>query len=300
MSESITITYKPVAGVVLTNSQTMIVTTEQLFGIIAFAYVLLDNNDSIVIKLSNGDIVDIKGFESLPYFQLGYPYSCDLCSTTGRCIPVSFRNNEFIEGVAKLCILLGFDPGSHIINIMDENFSIWPVSRYLQRYYGKLEIPNFTRYSDGTAIHIEMFRGVIEDKLVNTMSSTLTRCFPESQGIGIIIPCNIYIITTDESRSNVISVLAATQFIPDNLQGYNGAYYISSVCTDSCCRGQGLAKSLMITMLNDLISQGVKEFILEVLPGNKSAYKLYSSLGFVKVKTITEDGETFDVLSLKI
>lgn len=299
MSESIIITYKPVATIELLSSQVLMLTMEQLFGVIAFTYILLDYNDNIVIKLSNSDIVDIKGVGQLPYFALNYSYRCDLCSPTGRCIPVSFRNRQFIEGVAKLCILLGLDPSSWIKNIMDNNI-IQPTSEYLERYYGKLEVPNFTGYSDGTVVHINTFHGIIDDTLIDTMSASLNRCFPESTGIGMIIPCNIYLIANDETRSNVISVLGASSYPPDNLRRYNGAYYIFNVCTDNYYRGQGLAKSLMITMLNDLITQGVEQFILEVLPHNTRAYNLYTSLGFVKVETITMDGKIFDLLSLKI
>lgn len=292
MSEQITITYKPIGGVPILSNQVLTVTLEELFGIISFAYVLSDINDTIIIKIANNNIVDIKEIIKLPYFLLQYSYTCYLCSPSNKCTQVSFHNYDFIQGIIKLCILLGIDPSSCIFNIINE--------KHIHRYYAKFEIPNFTHSPNGITIPIDMLHYIMNDTIVKNMRNLLTKCFPRSTGIGVIIPSNIYIITTDENRDNIVSILGVSRYIPEHIQQYNNAYYIFSVCTDTNYQKQGLAKSLLISMLNDLIAQGANNFLLEVNPTNSSAYNIYHSLGFTKINTTMIHEETYDLLSLNI
>lgn len=55
---------------------------------------------------------------------------------------------------------------------------------------------------------------------------------------------------------------------------------VSAVCTLKDYQGRGLSKKVMSAVINSLVAQGSTPF-LHVYPDNLSAFKLYSSLGFV-------------------
>jgi RimJ/RimL family protein N-acetyltransferase len=150
---------------------------------------------------------------------------------------------------------------------------------------------------------------VSSPEMVDSLINSLYQCFPEYSP-SIVIPSILYILTTDESRSNIIASCNASKYSPPSIGSLNispelknrisRAYYISSVCASTNYRGQGLSKSVMILMLNDLISKGITSFILEVLPDNKIAYTLYQSLGFRKIASTNDNTNTYDLLFLSV
>ena len=56
---------------------------------------------------------------------------------------------------------------------------------------------------------------------------------------------------------------------------------ITNVVTKRICRGQGIAKKMLLTLLEEGAKMGAKEFTLEVRVSNAPAIHLYEALGFV-------------------
>jgi hypothetical protein len=293
MTESITIDYKPLIKGNIIHTKKLNITIEQLFGIMIMANAI-SSPDNIIIKLSNGSIADITQVTILPYIA-GNPELFEYTANFGQQL-VMFDGLELIQGAIQLCILFGIDPGSMITNIKRKNI---PIQLDFSRYFGILSIPNFTNYKDGTVIDMEQLKQILSVTLVNSISKILIDCFG---GGGVGVPCETYIITDDINRSNVIASASATLYPPNSVNKYKQLkpYYIFNVCANSQFRGQGLAKSIMITMLNDLINKGFNQFILEVIPNNLVAYSLYKSLGFIKLTTTTDSGKIYDLLYLKV
>jgi len=296
MTESITIDYKPLIKGNIIHTRKLNITREQLFGIMIMANAITSPNN-ITIKLSDGNIADITQINILPYIS-GNPKQFEYTAEFGQKM-VMFNGLELIQGAMQFCILFGIDPGSSITNI---KFKGTPIELDFNRYFGMISIPNFTMYENGTVIDINLLKQITSSTLVDSLSKSLKNCFKEAYTIGITVPCEIYMITTDANRSNVIASVAATLYSPDSIGKYkqHKAYYIFNVCAKSEFRGQGLAKSIMITMLNNLINKGYKEFLLEVLPDNSIAYSLYKSLGFEKVSVIKNGTKSYDLLYLTL
>jgi len=295
MTESIIILYKPISRIPIINKQSLIVTIDELFGITTLAFSLRDIYPDINIQLSNGDYIDILSIKNSHYFNniIFNEYTVEFLSSNNKKYHVSFNNPEFITGCIKLCILLGLNPSSYITNIKFQNTSLFI---NFHRYYGKFEIPNFTKYPDGHLIHVLSLRKILNREIINNMIKIFTECFPNGANTGIFLPSNIYFISSTDDPMNIITILFASQ-VPSK---YPKTYLITTVCTDINERGQGLAKSLLIAMLNDLINQGIFHFVLDVSPDNKTAYNIYTSLGFTKIGTSLHDNKILDVLSLDI
>ena len=302
MTMPITIKYKPLILGATVNTKVLNVEIEKLIGMLCFANLLVGGSHDIDIAVSGGISIDIRGLMSLPYFKYVYPFKVNICYGTTECATYSFMTKLFIDGISDLCMLLGMDPRSYIRDIIGEDDIKLPISSYINRYIGKINVPNLTDRSDGSAIHISNLRRWININTYDSFYNLMNNCFADTSDIYVIIPSIIYFISEDENYGNLIAALMACPEVPDYLSDYTNAFYISSVCTHSDHRQKGLAKSLMITMLNDLISQGVTEFALEVLPSNTSAYNLYTSLVFVKLDPIylTELNIVHDLLLLSL
>ena len=294
MTESIIIFYKPISLIPIINNQSLIVTIDELFGISTLAFALQNIHYDINIQLSNGDYIDIPSIKNLPYFNnIIYPYTLEFFSLNNENYLISFNNQEFITGCIKLCILLGLNPSSYIINIKYQNT---PLFIDFYRYYGKFEIPNFTKYPNGHIIHTRLLSNILNPKIVDNMRKLFINCFPNGDNTGIFLPSNIYFISSMNDYMKIITILFAGQ-IPSKSPI---TYRITTVCTDINERNQGLAKSLLIATLNDLIAKGIFHFSLDVFQDNITAYKIYTSLGFRKTGTSFHDNKSIDVLSLDI
>ena len=295
MSYPIIIEYKPILNTDIINTRNLTTTLDQLYGIIITSY-SITSNDRIKIKLSNNDIVDINQANNLPYFGY-YP---DTYEYTAKIMnyDVSFNGLELIQGSIQLCLILGIDPSSIITNFKNKGM-ITKLS--FGRYLGMVTIHNLTEYNNGIVIDLDDVKDILPPILFASLSKSLKNCFPEYPVIGVPVPCDVYIISDNEDRDNVIATAAITLFGPESIGKYKdiGAY-IFNVCANSEYRGQGLSKCVMISMLNDYISKGYHHFTLEVLPDNKVAYSLYLSLGFKKVDTTTDNIHVYDLLLLSI
>lgn len=295
MTEAITIEYKPITGSNLIHTRKIIVNIDELFGIIIMADAL-SSPDRILIKLQNGNIVDITQSNTSIYFG----NNPNIFEHTAKFMnyDVSFDGLGLIQGAIQVCLMLGVDPSSVITKFKKKGIQN---KIKFGRYIGMVSIPNFTEYNDGAAILLSDANVILPHTLVESLSKSVEDCFPEYPA-GIIVPSKLYVITTDENRSNVIASCTATLNGPASIGRYKAVGpYIFSVCTNNEYRGQGLSKTIMISMLNDLISQGYRKFTLEVLPSNTVAYSLYQSLGFKKVATTKDDDNNiYDLLYLNI
>ena len=56
---------------------------------------------------------------------------------------------------------------------------------------------------------------------------------------------------------------------------------LTNVTTAEACRGRGIAKALLETLMQAAKEQGIVAFTLEVRAGNAAAIALYEKLGFV-------------------
>jgi len=60
----------------------------------------------------------------------------------------------------------------------------------------------------------------------------------------------------------------------------SGIYGIYGFAIKTGCRGQGLGKEFLSSVINEIIAHGYEKIYLEVSPENKPAAGLYHSLGF--------------------
>ena len=295
MTQAVTINYRPIINNETSHVRKFTTTIDQLLGIMILAN-SLSSPHRITIELQGGGIADITQVNTLRNFgnnTNSFEYTAKLLDND-----VSFNGLELIQGAIQLCLILGVDPSSVITNIQRYGVS---VKINFERYFGIISLPNFTEYPDGSAILIEDTAVILSESLVDSLSKSLKECFPENEP-AIIIPSEVYMITIDKTRSNIIASCVATLNAPQSIGQYAniGAYYIFNVCANTNIRGQGLAKSVMISMLNDLIGKGYNTFVLEVLPTNKVAYNLYESFGFQRVSSTNDGTDTYDLLYLKI
>lgn len=279
MKEIVTIIYKPILYKDTTNSQSLSVSRDQISNITNISHIL---NRVIDIKREKSDIFHETNISN------NY-----LCNLNG--VRILFNDLNFIEISTQICILFGLDPSTQITDI---KYKGEPLDINFNRYYNKLIIPNLisSKYVD-----IEELDHLIDSSLIASILRICYDCFKINK-IFVIIPTYIYTITTNRADNNVISMLCVTKKIPQYFLTIvcPESYYIFNVCTDTRYRNQGLAKSLLINMLNDLIESGAKSFALSVSPDNFTAYKLYLSLGFEKIHSYMQNKIMFDLLALTI
>ena len=67
-------------------------------------------------------------------------------------------------------------------------------------------------------------------------------------------------------------------------EGHADRFMISNVAVKTEYRGQGIARALMVIVLDYLRERGIKTAILNVRPNNPGAIKLYTSLGFHSIE----------------
>jgi ribosomal protein S18 acetylase RimI-like enzyme len=252
------ITYQPITGVSATSTRHYEIDELTLSGMI-FAGLQLIGAHRIVFERDNKEIIDLQRVSELDFTNL-------------------YQTNEFLYGIREMSFLLGVDP-----SILVEG---WTFDYKLQ----KIILPNNTWYANGTTVDINE----LDFERRDNMSPLLNKCFPEASSVGITVPCTMYLYLQND---NLVAVTMATDSMPHYLSYLDG-WYLFNVCTDSHYQGRGIAKSLLICAINDLISLGVRSLILEVNITNIRAYRLYTTLGFVKIKSIKHDGKIHDVLQL--
>lgn len=277
----ITIHYIPLITGTTTHTRKLPLNSDQLTGMILMASIITDSTQ-LTIELDNGTYADITQAHTLPNYG-NHPSTYDYTVNFGQ-QTISYNGNDILQGAVQLCMIFGIDPGAMITNV---TYHGTPGTLDFMRYFGLTSIPNFTSYPVGTVISLSMLNSILSSKLVNSLSKSLHECFPDVEA-GIPVPCELYMICTDETRSNIAASLAISTHLPENIGTHPNTYYISNVCAGTAFRGQGLAKSLMICMLNNLISAGHHHFLLEVAPNNTIAYTLYISLGFQHIQTIAD------------
>lgn len=64
---------------------------------------------------------------------------------------------------------------------------------------------------------------------------------------------------------------------------FSGEAHITTIAVHSDCRGQGLGKMFMNTLINHARGHGATTMLLEVRPSNSSARTLYKNLGFRQI-----------------
>lgn len=278
----VTIRYKPLIKGNSFHSRQFRLTVRQLYGTMIMAYSLYnpDINARISIILDDTNQIDINSVLDLPYFNYTYEYSAQFNNIT-----ISFDNREIIQGAVQICVLFGIDPSTVITNVQHNN---QPTGINFGRYYIMVPFTNTSPYPDGTIVEFDDVR-LQNTELVNSLENMLNSCF-ENENVGVSLPGDVYAITIDPTRTNVIATCYATPYAPPSYAQYDGAHFISNVCTSSDVRGYGLSKSILVSMLNDKISEGINRFVLGVDPDNTIAYRLYTELGFEKVETIVEYG----------
>lgn len=273
----------------IVNEITLDLSLEELAGMMIMCDVL-----ATIMLFDNGSIN--KDAVTHLHFHSRYEYTALLGISEEEgpevsSVKVSFVSMDFLKGAAQVCMMLGIDPSSKISHVKYHGISA--IIDY-KMYFGKLEVSSF---SDKAGLA----RYKIDPVFVDTLLKILSECFPDINEVGANVPIGIYHITPD--KSNVISCAFATSHLPSpSLTAYThlNAWYVFNVCTDSRYRGRGLAKSVIIYMVNQLRKQGVKSLLLEVLPDNEAAYSIYRSLGFARLDTIYDDGAQYDILYLNI
>ena len=101
---------------------------------------------------------------------------------------------------------------------------------------------------------------------------------------GISHPWDKESIESVVNDDNKICIVA----VDESLVGYIYASFvldeaeIGNICIVPECRGQGVGRMLIDSLLSDLKSRGVCKVFLEVESDNESAIRLYERSGFVK------------------
>lgn len=281
------------------NKKSLNVNFEQLIGLILTAN-QISSPKNIKITRNNGDIIDIINIESLTRINYNYNYKCQL-----GILNVKFESIDFIKGVSLMCLLFGVNPSNLINEAFYNNESI--IFEF-NRYIGKILLTNNLLIDNMRhSLPILYFKNAIQNQYETTIK-ILKECFNSGEYSTILLPSIMYITSTDKNYNNIIATASATtnfSFLPNKYHNLNNnqtiptIYYILSVCTGNKYRGQGITKSLLIALINELIIEGARTFLLEVDPRNINAYKLYNKLGFIKIDD-TFDNIHYDLLSLKI
>lgn len=214
----------------------------------------------VVFERDNKEIIDLQAVSTMDFTNF-------------------YQTSEFLHGIREMSFLLGVDPATLITETFDYKLQ-------------KIILPNNTWYPNGSTVNIDELN--FERK--NDMIPLLNNCFPDAFGIGIVVPSTIYLYLHND---HVTALTMATDAMPDYLY-YPKSWYLFNVCTDIREQGRGIAKCLLICTINDLIAQGVRSFILEVDVTNIRAYRLYLSLGFVKISSSYHYDKDHDVLQITI
>lgn len=163
-------------------------------------------------------------------------------------------------------------------------------------YYGHVDIPNFTKYSDGKLINFIDLKGILHNDYISSLSKIISACF-NNNSPSITLPSTIYTISITSDHSSIVSTATVTTSLPHHLSEYKGSCYIYNVCTNINYRGQGYAHTLLNTLIKN---HGYNHYMLDVYADNKSALKLYSKMGFQLLKKHYVNNRLAYLLELKL
>jgi hypothetical protein len=218
-----------------------------------------------------------------------YVYTCELGS-----LNVQFNNMDFVNGCVSICILFGVDPSMLIRNISKSNI---PIEINFGFYIGSIDLEE--TINEPNLVHLS--ETIIDPEISEALLGTLHKCFYVD--VGVYLPSKLIILSSNSEYNNVIASVSATPLLyhlPEEYQ-QSDAWYIYNVCTEPNFRGHGFSKSALIVLLNELIvTLDVKTFLLEVEPTNIPAYKLYQSLGFIKLNEVISENKLYDLMLLAI
>lgn len=326
MAESIKIIYQPIINRVInqpgTQHKNIDLTFDSLSGFILMVFQYVKINQVLISKTS-GEIIDIEQFiRNNPYIlaygskldtssvnwfaslqshfmidpqQIKYPYTCIIVNKyyPNRNILVQFPNFDFLAGAIFMCKLFGLNWLDFILEVHrgEEPYII-----NTDFYLGKIRLLGHG-ISELKLLYQQMMY-----ETMDSLSKSLYECFDKTE-IGVILPSNIVVAASDTNYHNIISSAAVTTSLIVLPIKYRipRSHYIFNVCTKSDHRGKGLSKSVLIALINNILSMGFSTIIyLEVDPLNLSAYNLYISLGFVKIDETISYGKRFHLLQMRI
>jgi len=302
MSESITIVYKPILYSDIIHKKTLNISEEGLAGIIFIVTQILHSN-RITIERADGNIIDLT--ESIHLPNITNDYTCYIDN-----LKVQFDTLDFIQGAYIICMLMGINCSSLITNstYKDDKSINFKFEYYIGKVFIK-ELP-FDEPDRDFIVSINILDMYMNPRIANSMSETLRDCFREYNSIGVFNPSVSYIVVSDEQYHNVVGLSSATPVLRVLPPKYaNGSlwtkelghpWYIFNVCARTEHRRKGIAKSSLISVINGLITEGVRSFVLQVDPSNTSAYNLYISLGFIKIDVNINSDTRYDILHLPI
>lgn len=176
---------------------------------------------------------------------------------------VQFDSLEFIRGAIFICNLLG-KPWQDLI--YDSEIKLTS-----NIYLGKILI-----FGDEDMIDIRQLPQYGVNLITtNSLIRDLLDCFNNFPTFHL--SSHIYLASTDSNNHNVVATTSVTR-------KFYGGYLIYNACTYSPYKRQGLMKSILIMLINELLELDLENKIcLEVDPNNRAAYTLYVSLGFRKI-----------------
>ena len=85
----------------------------------------------------------------------------------------------------------------------------------------------------------------------------------------------------NENACYLVALIGEEVVASCGLRHIVGEGEITNVVTKHTCRGLGIAKKMLLALLEEGTKMGAKEFTLEVRVSNDPAIHLYESLGFV-------------------
>jgi hypothetical protein len=236
-------------------------------------------------KIIHSSQIEIKGIpiDVDPYLGEGnFKYSAIFLN-----LVVQFNTLDGFQGAIFICNLLGKSWEDFILDIKFNNISIGITSR---NYFGRIVL-----YQKGNMIDIrELPQYNVNLMTTDSLIRNSLECFDLYS--GFYLPSNIYFSSADIFHRDIIASAAITQnnfMLP---RQYRNGLYIYNVCTYSPYRRQGIMKSILIMMINDILKSDMNANIYLEVEHHTGAYELYTSLGFYKVDEINEPGKSYHLM----
>ena len=141
----------------------------------------------------------------------------------------------------------------------------------------------------------------IEPSLLRSLTQLMTNCFGTPE-VGVYLPSLLYLLFVDSQVVATVFLTSLKTALPLKYQSVLNSHYIYNVCTYSPYRGRGLMRSVLTSALADIAGLSKTSpviFYLTVDPANLPAYRLYTSLGFVKIDQVDSNRSAppkFDLL----